>query len=115
VSVAMAAAIALPNELTVASRFLLPAIEAAILVVLLVINPRRIDRVSRPRTSDDGPQSCDDRRRRWTHPLSLPAQPGARCGGTSRPPTRVEAAGAAKMREDWCGAPGRLCRYSRAG
>jgi len=112
VSVAMAAAIALqvalPNELTAASRFLLPAIEAAILVVLLAINPRRIDRVSRPRTSDDGPQSCDDRRRRWTHPLSLPAQPGARCGGTTRtPPTRVEVVGAAKMREDWVGAPGR--------
>lgn len=52
VSVAMAAAIALqvalPNELSVASRFLLPAVEAAILVVLLAINPRRIDRVSRP-------------------------------------------------------------------
>jgi len=52
VSVAMAAAIALqvalPNELSVVSRFLLPAVEAAILVVLLAVNPRRIDRVSRP-------------------------------------------------------------------
>jgi len=52
VSVAMAAAItlqvALPDGLNVASRFLLPAVETAILVVLLAINPRRIDRVSRP-------------------------------------------------------------------
>jgi uncharacterized membrane protein len=52
VSVAMAIAIALqvalPDELSVASRFLLPAVEAVILVVLLAVNPRRIDRVSRP-------------------------------------------------------------------
>ena len=52
VSVAMAVAItlqvALPDQLTVVSRFLLPAVETAILVVLLAINPRRIDRVSRP-------------------------------------------------------------------
>lgn len=52
VSVAMAVAItlqvALPDQLNVVSRFLLPAVETAILVVLFAINPRRIDRVSRP-------------------------------------------------------------------
>jgi uncharacterized membrane protein len=40
--------VALPDGLSVASRFLLPAVETAILLVLLAINPRRIDRVSRP-------------------------------------------------------------------
>ena len=52
VSVAMAVAIGLqvtlPDDLSAVSRFLLPSIEAAILVVLLVLNPRRIDRVSGP-------------------------------------------------------------------
>ena len=46
--VAIALQVALPNELNVVSRFLLPAVEAAILIVLLAINSRRIDRVSRP-------------------------------------------------------------------
>jgi len=52
VSVAMVVAIglqvALPDRFNLSSRFLLPAIEAALLVVLLVVNPRRIDRASRP-------------------------------------------------------------------
>ncbi len=52
VSVAMVAAIvlqvALPDRLNLSSRFLLPAIEAALLVVLVAVNPRRIDRASRP-------------------------------------------------------------------
>ena len=47
-AVAIALQVALPNELSVASRFLLPAVEAVILIVLLALNPRRIDRVSRP-------------------------------------------------------------------
>ena len=52
VSVAMVAAIglqvALPDRLNLSSRFLLPAIEAVLLVVLVAVNPRRIDRASRP-------------------------------------------------------------------
>jgi len=120
VSVAMAAAIALqvalPNELIVASRFLLPAIEAAILVVLLAINPRRIDRVSRPRERRRSPEL-----RRPTQEVDASIVPAGAAGCSMwwyqphPPPTRVEAAGAAKMREDWVGAPGRLCRCSRAG
>jgi len=52
VSVAMAVAIGLqvtlPDDLSALSRFLLPSVETAILVVLLALNPRRIDRVSGP-------------------------------------------------------------------
>ncbi len=52
VSIAMVAAIglqvALPERLNLSSRFLLPAIEAVLLVVLVAVNPRRIDRASRP-------------------------------------------------------------------
>ncbi len=48
VAVAITLQVTLPDELSVASRFVLPAVETAILVVLLAINPRRIDRVSGP-------------------------------------------------------------------
>jgi len=52
VSIAMIAAIGLqvvlPDRLNLSSRFLLPAIEAALLLVLIALNPRRIDRASRP-------------------------------------------------------------------
>lgn len=52
VSVAMAVAIglqvALPDRLNLSSRFLLPAIEAVLLVVLITVNPRHIDRATGP-------------------------------------------------------------------
>ncbi len=52
VSIAMVVAVglqvALPDRLNLSSRFLLPAIEAVLLVVLVAVNPRRIDRASRP-------------------------------------------------------------------
>ncbi len=40
--------LALPGQLNLSSRYLLPAIEAALLVTLVCANPLRIDRVSRP-------------------------------------------------------------------
>ncbi len=48
----MAAAIglqvALPDRLNLASRYLLPAIEAALLIAVVCANPKRVNRVSRP-------------------------------------------------------------------
>jgi len=46
VSLAMVAAIGL--QVALSSRFLLPTIESVLLVVLVAVNPRRIDRASRP-------------------------------------------------------------------
>ncbi len=47
-AVAIGLQVALPNQLTLMSRFLLPTIEAALLVALVSLNPGRMDRISRP-------------------------------------------------------------------
>lgn len=47
-AVAIGLQVALPDRLNLASRFLLPALEAVMLVLLVSLNPRRVDRVSRP-------------------------------------------------------------------
>lgn len=39
---------ALPDRFNLASRYLLPAIEAAMLIALVTLNPRRVDRISKP-------------------------------------------------------------------
>lgn len=44
---AVALQVALPDRFNLASRFLLPAIEAIMLITLIALNPRRIDRASR--------------------------------------------------------------------
>ncbi len=46
-AVAIALQVALPDRLNLGSRYLLPAIEVAMLVVIVALNPRRIDRTSR--------------------------------------------------------------------
>jgi len=40
--------VALPDRFNLASRYLLPAIEAAMLIALVTLNPRRVDRISKP-------------------------------------------------------------------
>jgi uncharacterized membrane protein len=40
--------LALPDRLNLASRFLLPAVEAVMLLVLVLLNPDRVDKTSRP-------------------------------------------------------------------
>lgn len=45
---AIALQVALPDRLNLGSRYLLPAIEVAMLLVTVALNPRRIDRASRP-------------------------------------------------------------------
>ncbi len=47
-AVAIGLQLALPHQLTLMSRFLLPAVEAALLVALVWLNPGRMDRISRP-------------------------------------------------------------------
>jgi len=46
--VAIALQVALPDRLNLGSRYLLPAIEVVMLIVVVALNPRRIDRISRP-------------------------------------------------------------------
>lgn len=46
--VAIALQVALPDRLSLASRFLLPAVEAAMLVLLVLLNPTRVNRESTP-------------------------------------------------------------------
>ena len=46
VAVAIALQFALPDRLNLSSRYLLPAIEAVLLVALVAVNPRRIERMS---------------------------------------------------------------------
>jgi len=48
VLVAIGLQVALPARLNLSSRYLLPAVELALLVALLVINPGRVDRLERP-------------------------------------------------------------------
>ena len=47
-AVAIGLQVALPDRLNLASRFLLPAVEAVMLVLLVSLNPNRVDRVSTP-------------------------------------------------------------------
>ena len=46
--VAIALQVALPDRLNLGSRYLLPAIEVVMLIVVVALNPQRIDRISRP-------------------------------------------------------------------
>ncbi len=39
---------ALPDRFNLASRFLLPAVETAMLIALVALNPDRVDRTTRP-------------------------------------------------------------------
>jgi len=48
VAAAIVLQVTLPARLNLSSRYLLPAVEAVLLVALVVINPGRVDRVERP-------------------------------------------------------------------
>lgn len=48
VAVAIGLQVALPARLNLSSRYLLPAVEAIVLIALVVINPGRVDRAERP-------------------------------------------------------------------
>ena len=47
-AVAIGLQVALPDRLNLASRFLLPAVETIMLLVLVSLNPYRVDKISRP-------------------------------------------------------------------
>jgi len=48
VAVAVGLQVALPDRFNLASRYLLPDIEAAMLIALVTLNPHRVDRISKP-------------------------------------------------------------------